>query len=77
MGAVIDLGRAIAAMAEGAPAVRALVSDPAGGVELRGVITAEISDTHVRLRADDGLVWAVAKRDLTFLCPEVAPCRTA
>lgn len=66
MGAFAELGKALA---EGL-SVRVAVRDPEGGAEMRGVLTRELSDTHVRLRADDGLVFAVAKTDLTFLPTE-------
>lgn len=68
MGIHADLGRALADAAEGASPVQVLVrSDAPSGVELYGVVTGELSKTHVRVRTDDGLVLPVAKTDLTFL----------
>lgn len=73
MGIYADLGRAIAANAEGGPPVRvSIYVDADSTVELHGEVTAELSDTHVRIRSDDGLVFAAAKTDLTFL-PGDAP----
>lgn len=68
MGIYADLGRAIAASAEGGAPVRvAICADAESGIELRGEVTAELSASHVRVRSDDGLVFAAAKTDLTFL----------
>lgn len=72
MGIYADLGRTLAACAEDAAPVRVLVSDPDSGAELHGVVTAEHSETHVLIRADDGLVFPAAKATLTFL-PGDAP----
>ncbi|MGX5776488.1 hypothetical protein [Methylorubrum zatmanii] len=72
MGIYADLGRTLAASAEAATAVRVLVSDPESGAELYGVVTGEHSETHVLIRADDGLVFPAAKASLTFL-PGDAP----
>ena len=73
MGIYANLGRANAASAEGGAPVRvAIYVDADSGVELRGEVTAELSQTHVRVRSDDGLVFAAAKTDLTFL-PGDAP----
>ena len=72
MGIYADLGRTLAACAEGAASVRVLVSDPDSGADLRGVVTAEQSDTHVFIRTDDGLVFSAPKAALTFL-PGDAP----
>lgn len=41
--------------------LRAVLLDPITDVAIAGVVTAELSDTHLRFRADDGLVWAVPK----------------
>lgn len=41
--------------------VPAILSDPVTDVAIVGMVTAELSETHVRFRADDGLVWAVPK----------------
>lgn len=73
MGIYADLGRAVAALVEGAPPIRVVVcADAASGVALLGEVTAELSASHVRVRCDDGLVIAVRKTDLTFL-PGDAP----
>lgn len=72
MGIYADLGRTLAACAEAASAVRVLVPDPDGGADLHGVVTAEHSETHVLIRADDGLVFPASKASLTFL-PGDAP----
>ena len=42
-------------------AFAATLVDPITGIEIPGVATAELSATHLRFRADDGLVWAVPK----------------
>ncbi|UIY44114.1 hypothetical protein [Methylobacterium radiotolerans] len=41
--------------------VPAILSDPVTEIAIAGSVTAELSETHVRFRADDGLVWAVPK----------------
>ncbi|GJD93394.1 hypothetical protein [Methylobacterium iners] len=56
-----------AAAAAAAPVIRAAVTDCRDGSTITGEITAELSDTHVRLRCDDGLVFAVPKAALVFL----------
>lgn len=72
MGIYADLGRTLAACAGDAAPVRVLVSDPDSGTELRGVVTGGHSETHVLVRADDGLVFPAPKAALTFL-PGDAP----
>ena len=73
MGIYADLGRAIAASVDGGAPVRvAFLADADSGFELRGEVTAELSESHVRVRSDDGLIFAAAKADLTFL-PGDAP----
>lgn len=47
--------------------VRAAIADLNDGSEIFGEVTQELSATHVRLRADDGLVFAVAKAALRLL----------
>ena len=47
--------------------VRVAVADLNDGSEIFGEVTQELSATHVRLRADDGLVFAVEKTALRFL----------
>ncbi|KMO32502.1 hypothetical protein VP06_17630 [Methylobacterium aquaticum] len=47
--------------------VRVAVVDPNGGDEITGTVTQELSATHVRLRCDDGLVFAVEKKSLRIL----------
>lgn len=47
--------------------VRVAVLDPNGGDEITGTVTQELSPTHVRMRADDGLVFAVEKTALHIL----------
>lgn len=41
--------------------VQAMLLDPVTEIAIAGTVTAELSETHVRFRADDGLVWAVPK----------------
>ncbi len=47
--------------------VRVSIVDPNGGDEITGTVDRELSATHVRLRADDGLVFAVEKTALRIL----------
>lgn len=47
--------------------IRVAVADPNGGDEITGEVDRELSATHVRLRADDGLVFAVEKTALRIL----------
>jgi hypothetical protein len=47
-----------------------------GNVEIRGVVTRRLSDTHVRVRADDGLIVAVAEAHCELRDPD-APERPA
>lgn len=41
--------------------VQATLLDPVTEIAIAGSVTAELSETHVRFQADDGLVWAVPK----------------
>ena len=47
--------------------IRVAVTDPNGGDDITGAVDRELSATHVRLRADDGLVFAVEKTALRIL----------
>lgn len=46
--------------------IRVTVVDPMGGADIAGEVTGAISETHVRVRADDGLVFPAAKDRLRF-----------
>ncbi|GJD97745.1 hypothetical protein [Methylobacterium iners] len=61
------LAAVAAAAAAAAPVIRVAVTDLRDGSTITGQITGELSETHVRLRCDDGLVFAVPKADLVFL----------
>lgn len=74
MGIFADHGQQLAAAAAVAPTIRVAVIDLNDGIAITGRITAELSETHVRLLCDDGLVFAVPKADLRVLSlNEVAP----
>lgn len=47
-----------------APRIRFTVADPNGGENITGTVVAEISETHVRFRSDDGLTFRIAKAAL-------------
>ncbi|WP_288581995.1 hypothetical protein [uncultured Methylobacterium sp.] len=64
---MIDTPTLSASALSAARPVRVAVSDLNDGSEIFGEVTQELSDTHVRLRADDGLVFAVAKAALRIL----------
>lgn len=59
-----DLGMTLATAASLAPRIRVEIADPNDGGTIAGVVIASLSATHVRLRADDGLIWPVALADL-------------
>ncbi|MGF3027991.1 hypothetical protein ACQVP2_35020 [Methylobacterium aquaticum] len=47
--------------------VRVAIADPNGGDDITGTVDRALSATHVRLRADDGLVFAVETAALRIL----------
>lgn len=58
---------------DAAPRVRVATPDPNDGSEIKGEVIGEVSETHVSMRAEDGLVFQIAKATLRFLDPmEVA-----
>lgn len=65
MGIFAELGQALAVAAR----IRVAILDRNDGTEITGHVVGEISETHVRLRADDGLMFEVAKAALRILDP--------
>lgn len=65
MGIFAELGQAL----DAAVRIRVATPDPNDGTDIIGEVIGEISETHVRMRAEDGLVFQIAKAALRFLDP--------